>query len=65
LRNLLYKVSPRDPIAFGAAFYFDRRRARRLFSPGPPRHPHRSRPRPADLSSSQARLNKLPQPRKR
>src|SRR2546430_3298349 len=30
--------------------YFDRGCAARLLPPGPPRHPHRSRPRPADLN---------------
>ena len=51
--NLLCKVSPaRSNRIRRSLNYFDRRCPRRLFSPGPPCDPNRSRPRSADLISS-------------
>ena len=48
--NLLYKVSPRDPLAFGLAFrHHDHRRADRMFFAGMARDADRSGPRAAEL----------------
>jgi ABC-type antimicrobial peptide transport system permease subunit len=50
--NLLYKVSPRDPIAFGAALIILMPlRSLPVFSP-PAAHPHRSSSRSAGLNST-------------
>jgi ABC-type antimicrobial peptide transport system permease subunit len=58
LGNLLFQVSPRDPVAFASAFIVnDLRRLGRLLPPRLARHPHRPSPHPPRLNESASQLS--------